>query len=456
MKRIMVFTMLIFIISISVFSKVIPFEELTKPTSMTVTNGYIYVVEGMTVNVYNKKDFKFIKKFGRKGEGPGEFSNFVIIDEMRDKIAVNTMKKISYYSKEGKLLLEKPITKNVGFVMRPLGKNYLGLAIETENGKMYRSATVFDSNFKKIKTIDRMENFLTKSGKIQLLKEQLIYVTKNNRGYVSTGRSFYVKIIDENGKLIKMIERDYKKVKFTEIDKQKLLDEFKKNPQTAPYFEMIKQRALYPNYYPDIANLIVDNNYLYIMTFKRVKDSYEFFIYDLKGKFVKKTMVKFKYQTVMQPFPMSIYDNVAYGMRLAGVKNKSELDDRVEKALQDAAIWKETKDRLHTSALGMSGGQQQRLCIARAVALKPDVMLFDEPTSALDPISTGAIEELIAELKDEVSIVIVTHNMQQASRLSDYTAFMYLGDLIEYDKTDTIFMNPSQKLTEDYITGRFG
>ena len=156
------------------------------------------------------------------------------------------------------------------------------------------------------------------------------------------------------------------------------------------------------------------------------------------------------------PFPMSIYDNVAYGMRLADVKNKSELDDRVEKALQDAAIWKETKDRLHTSALGMSGGQQQRLCIARAVALKPDVLLFDEPTSALDPISTGAIEELIAELKDEVSIVIVTHNMQQASRLSDYTAFMYLGDLIEYDKTDTIFMNPSQKLTEDYITGRFG
>lgn len=156
------------------------------------------------------------------------------------------------------------------------------------------------------------------------------------------------------------------------------------------------------------------------------------------------------------PFPMSIFDNVAYGLRLAGIKNKSELEERVEKALKGAAIWNETKDRLHTSALGMSGGQQQRLCIARAVALKPEVLLFDEPTSALDPISTGAIEELIAELKKEVSVVIVTHNMQQASRLSDYTAFMYLGDLIEYDTTDTIFMNPSQKLTEDYITGRFG
>ncbi|MFT7879312.1 MAG: phosphate ABC transporter ATP-binding protein PstB [Sulfurimonas sp.] len=156
------------------------------------------------------------------------------------------------------------------------------------------------------------------------------------------------------------------------------------------------------------------------------------------------------------PFPMSIYDNVAYGLKLAGIKSKSEIEGRVEKALKDAAIWDETKERLKESAMGLSGGQQQRLCIARAVALKPDVLLFDEPTSALDPISTGAIEELITELKEDVSIVIVTHNMQQASRLSNYTAFMYLGDLIEYGETEKIFLNPSEKLTEDYITGRFG
>ena len=156
------------------------------------------------------------------------------------------------------------------------------------------------------------------------------------------------------------------------------------------------------------------------------------------------------------PFPMSIFDNVAYGLRLSGMKNKGELQGHVEAALKGAAIWEETKDRLNKSALGLSGGQQQRLCIARAVALKPKVLLFDEPTSALDPISTGAIEELIAELKKEVSVVIVTHNMQQASRLSDYTAFMYLGDLAEFDKTDTIFLNPVKKLTEDYIMGRFG
>lgn len=156
------------------------------------------------------------------------------------------------------------------------------------------------------------------------------------------------------------------------------------------------------------------------------------------------------------PFPMSIFDNVAYGLKLSGIKNRSELTGRVEKALKDAAIWKETKERLKQSALGLSGGQQQRICIARAVALKPRVLLFDEPTSALDPISTGAIEELISELKKEISVVIVTHNMQQASRLSDYTGFMYLGDLEEYDTTDKIFLNPTKKLTEDYITGRFG
>lgn len=156
------------------------------------------------------------------------------------------------------------------------------------------------------------------------------------------------------------------------------------------------------------------------------------------------------------PFPMSIFDNVAYGLRLSGIKNKTELSNRVEKALKGAAIWEETKDRLKESALGLSGGQQQRLCIARAVALRPRVLLFDEPTSALDPISTGAIEELISELKRDISVVIVTHNMQQASRLSDYTAFMYLGDLAEFGKTEKIFLNPSKKLTEDYITGRFG
>ena len=156
------------------------------------------------------------------------------------------------------------------------------------------------------------------------------------------------------------------------------------------------------------------------------------------------------------PFPMTIFENVAYGLKLSGMKNKSDIEERVVAALQGSAIWNETKDRLNDSAMGLSGGQQQRLCIARAVALKPEVLLFDEPTSALDPISTGAIEELISELKKEVSIAIVTHNMQQASRLSDYTAFMYIGDLIEYNKTSKIFLNPDQKLTEDYITGRFG
>ena len=156
------------------------------------------------------------------------------------------------------------------------------------------------------------------------------------------------------------------------------------------------------------------------------------------------------------PFPMSVYDNVAYGPRTHGVRNKARLDELVEDSLRAAAIWDEVKDRLQKSALGLSGGQQQRLCIARALAVEPRVLLMDEPTSALDPISTSKIEELAMELKKRYTIVIVTHNMQQALRISDRTAFFLLGELIEYDDTEKMFSTPSQKKTEDYITGRFG
>ena len=156
------------------------------------------------------------------------------------------------------------------------------------------------------------------------------------------------------------------------------------------------------------------------------------------------------------PFPMSIYENIAFGVRLYEKLSRSEMDERVEWALNKAALWNEVKDKLNQSGLSLSGGQQQRLCIARGVAVKPSVILLDEPTSALDPISTGKVEELIHELKTDYTIAIVTHNMQQAARVSDYTAYMYLGSLIEYGKTDEIFIKPKRKETEDYITGRFG
>jgi len=156
------------------------------------------------------------------------------------------------------------------------------------------------------------------------------------------------------------------------------------------------------------------------------------------------------------PFPKSIYENVAYGLRLQGVRSRRVLDEVVENALRGAALWDEVKDRMYDNALGLSGGQQQRLVIARAIAIEPEVLLLDEPASALDPISTLKIEELIYELKSQYTIVIVTHNMQQAARVSDYTAFMYVGDLIEFGDTNTIFTNPTEKMTEDYITGRYG
>ena len=156
------------------------------------------------------------------------------------------------------------------------------------------------------------------------------------------------------------------------------------------------------------------------------------------------------------PFPMSIYDNIAYGPRCQGIKTKKELDDIIKTSLEQAALWEEVKDRLRESALSLSGGQQQRLCIARALAMKPEVLLMDEPTSALDPIATSKIEDLILQLKENYTIVIVTHNMQQAARISDYTAFFLLGEMVEYEETERLFSHPRDQRTEDYITGRFG
>ena len=180
---------------------------------------------------------------------------------------------------------------------------------------------------------------------------------------------------------------------------------------------------------------------------------------DIYGKDVDVNELRRNIGMVFQkpnPFPMSIYDNVAYGPRTHGITNKAELDEIVERSLKDAAIWDEVKDRLKKNALGLSGGQQQRLCIARALAVEPDILLMDEPTSALDPISTSKIEELCTQLKEKYTFVIVTHNMQQAVRISDYTAFFLLGDLVEFSETEKMFSQPEDKRTEDYITGRFG
>lgn len=180
---------------------------------------------------------------------------------------------------------------------------------------------------------------------------------------------------------------------------------------------------------------------------------------DIFGKNVDVNQLRKEIGMVFQkpnPFPMSIYDNVAYGPRTHGITNKAQLDEIVERALRDAAIWDEVKDRLKKNALGLSGGQQQRLCIARALAVEPKILLMDEPTSALDPISTSRIEDLVEELKEKYTIIMVTHNMQQALRVSDYTAFFLLGELVEFGKTAEIFSQPKDKRTEDYITGRFG
>jgi phosphate transport system ATP-binding protein len=208
----------------------------------------------------------------------------------------------------------------------------------------------------------------------------------------------------------------------------------------------------------------------YLRCFNRMHDLYpgnryegEITLYpenlNIVGKGVDPIEVRMRIGMVFQkpnPFPKSIYENVAYGLRVRGVNRRAVLDEKVEQALRGAAIWDEVKDRLHGLASNLSGGQLQRICIARALANDPEILLFDEPTSALDPIATARVEELVTELKKDVTILIVTHNMQQAGRISDHTAFMYMGELIEFDRTEKIFTTPSNKLTEDYITGRFG
>jgi len=180
---------------------------------------------------------------------------------------------------------------------------------------------------------------------------------------------------------------------------------------------------------------------------------------NLVGRYMHPIEARMRIGMVFQranPFPKSIFENVAYGLRLRGARKHAEIEEAVERALRSAALWEETKDRLHDSALALSGGQMQRLCIARSLVTKPEILLFDEPTSALDPLATAKIEELISTLRDEVTVLIVTHNMQQAARVSDYTAFMFLGELVEFGDTGQIFTNPKQKATEDYITGRYG
>ena len=191
----------------------------------------------------------------------------------------------------------------------------------------------------------------------------------------------------------------------------------------------------------------------------RVEGSIEIAGHDIYGPDIDVIELRKRVGMVFQksnPFPKSIYENIAYGLKLHGTTERSEVDKVVETSLRGAALWDEVKDRLHASALGLSGGQQQRLCIARAIAIRPEILLMDEPASALDPIATARIEELILELKKEFTIIIVTHNMQQAARISDHTAFFYLGELIEYDQTVKIFTNPGKQQTEDYVTGRFG
>ncbi len=303
---------LLFAVNFNLYSKIIPIETLTKPKNITVTDDYIYITEDLSVNIFEKKTLKLVKKFGKKGEGPGEFKLYAIIYPLKDKILINSYGKFSYYTKRGELLKEIETSKFAILAPKPIGSNFLAMKTENKDNEAFRSLHLFDGKFKIIKEIERQNSFITKSGKISILKDNLAYETKGKIGFVSNGRTFFIKIINEKGEVTKTIKREYKKIEFTDEDRKKVIEEFKNDPQTKPFINIYLKRIVFPDYYPVIAGIRLDNKYAYIMTFKRVKDKYEFFIYDHSGKFIKRDLIHFFFQTRMQPYPSDIHNGTLY------------------------------------------------------------------------------------------------------------------------------------------------
>jgi len=303
---------LLFAVNFNLYSKIIPIETLTKPKNITVTDDYIYIIEDLSVSIFEKKTLKFVKKFGKKGEGPGEFKLYAIIYPLKDKILINSYGKFSYYTKRGELLKEIKTSKFAILAPKPIGSNFLAMKTENKDNEAFRSIHLLDGKFKIIKEIERQNSFITKSGKISVLKDNLAYETKGKIGFVSNGRTFFIKIINEKGVVTGTIKREYKKIKFTDEDRKKVIEEFKNNPQIKPFINIFLKRIVFPDYYPVIAGIRLDSKYAYIMTFKRVKDKYEFFIYDHFGKFIKRDLIHLFFQTRMQPYPSDIYNGTLY------------------------------------------------------------------------------------------------------------------------------------------------
>ncbi len=298
-----VFTVFSFVLN----SKVIPFEKISKVDSILVTKDYIYVVEGTSVNIFNRKDFKFVKKFGKKGKGPGEFSSAVKLSPNKDKLVAFDFMKILVFSKNGDYISEKRKKKITTFKLKSVGDNYIGIYLNMGKKSVKTIFALFDPDLNILKEIKSINDKRKASRKIYMFKDPLRYTTIKDRIFLNDTRGFNIKIFDKAGNLIRTIEQKYEFLKLTDKTKKEIIESFK-----GPDYEYFKKNVVFPDYFSSISNLYADNNYLYVFTYKTDNKGTETFIYDLDGNFIKKTSVDIKYADILEKFPMCIYDGVLY------------------------------------------------------------------------------------------------------------------------------------------------
>jgi len=310
------YPMIILVLIFSSFlaaKKITTLPDLMKPTTIVIEDDKIYISQKTTVFIFSLVDFQLIKKFGKTGEGPQEFLRFVRVTPHKDQLILNSMGKISIYTKDGKFVKELRTTGGFSLGYLPLGNHYVGMGISLDEDTRYQSINLYDSGLKKLKTlVKKKSDSQPNKGVIKILHSTLTYLTFEDKLYIVDGSDFVVNVYDNNAKELFTIKRDYKKVKFGEKDKQKIFDELKSDPRQKQYFDIIKRMAVFPDYYPAIVTLFERDNNIYLMTFKRIENKYEFFIFDANGNFVKQVFIPFVFRSAMRPYPFSIKDNKLY------------------------------------------------------------------------------------------------------------------------------------------------
>jgi hypothetical protein len=312
MKRaILIFTALLWILPVLMpGKKIASFPELLKPQGMVIENDNIYITEETTIYIYSARDFSLIKKFGKPGEGPQEFLRFVQVTPLKDNLLINSMGKISFYTKDGNYIKEIKSSGGINFLFQPLGDKYVARGVGLEDNTRFESINLFDSELKKIKTLLKKESDTQPTkGVIRLLHSTLQFLTFADRLYVVDGSEFEIKVFDKNAEPLMTIKRDYQRVKFGQEDKEKIFKEIQSDPRQNQFFDAIKKMSVFPDYYPAIVALFQRDDFIYVMTFKRQGNKYEFFIFNANGDFVKQIFIPFAFRTALTPFPFSIKDN---------------------------------------------------------------------------------------------------------------------------------------------------